>query len=149
MNIAMFCCHVRTEMRVNHVMLPNALQWLLVGMRPEHETLCYFPCQMIACNTNSALQNAIKEPITHQNERTAPAANQVPVIAGCSHFTTRFPRQSSFTLQPRMRCSVLFWGIIAISRRRKYKCCACQKKQSYLDNGANSVFISHTTIFDT
>ena len=48
MIVVIWCCHVRREMRVSHVMLQNALSWLheccvglVLGRKPEHETL-YF-----------------------------------------------------------------------------------------------------------
>ena len=54
MIIVIWCCHVRREMRVSHVMLQNALYWLhecslgfVLGGKPEHETL-YFPCKVVA-----------------------------------------------------------------------------------------------------
>ena len=55
MIVVIWCCHVRREMRVSHVMLQNALQWLhecslgfVLGRKPEHETLCVFPCKVVA-----------------------------------------------------------------------------------------------------
>ena len=52
MNVAMLCCHVRSEMRVGDVMLQNILKWLhgccvsfvlggSLGTKP-----CVFPCKV-------------------------------------------------------------------------------------------------------
>ena len=52
MIVVIWCCHVRREMRVSHVMLQNALQWLqwlhecsmgfVLGRKSEHESLHFF-----------------------------------------------------------------------------------------------------------
>ena len=54
MMVVIWCCHVRREMQVSHVMLQNALQWLheccmgfVLGRKPEHEP-CIFPCKVTA-----------------------------------------------------------------------------------------------------